>query len=60
MQGELRVAGVTVEVDGVLKRCQNITVVDGGLIHMKEMYDINNKPTRVSRSSICYPPHPAG
>ena len=48
MQGELRVAGVTVEVDGVLKRCQNITVVDGGLIYMKEMYDTSNKSTRVS------------
>lgn len=47
MQGELLVAGVTVEIDGVLKRCQNITVVDGGVIRMKEMYDTEGKPTKV-------------
>lgn len=47
MQGELYVAGVTVEVDGVLKRCQNITVVDDGVIRMKEMYDTEGKPTKV-------------
>lgn len=48
MQGELRVAGVTVEVDGVLKRCQKIIVVDGGVIDMKEMYDNRGRPTQVS------------
>jgi len=47
MQGLLLVAGVTVEVDGVLKRCQNITVVDDGVIRMKEMYDREGKPTKV-------------
>ena len=47
MQGELLVAGVTVEVDGVLKRCQNITVVDDGVIRMKEMYDTEGRPTKV-------------
>lgn len=59
MQGELFVAGVTVEVDGVLIRCENITVLDGGAIHMKEMYNKIKQPTRVScvswyrRSSAC-------
>lgn len=48
MQGELRVAGVTVEVGGVLRRCQNITVVDGGAIYMREMYNTLGNPTRVS------------
>ena len=48
MQGELRVAGVTVDVDGVLKRCEKIVVVDDGAIHMKEMYDNHGRPTRVS------------
>ena len=47
MQGLLLVAGVTVEVDGVLERCQNITVVDDGVIRMKEMYDTEGKPTKV-------------
>ena len=47
MQGELLVAGVTVEIDGVLKRCQNITVVDDGVIRMKEMYDTEGKLTEV-------------
>ena len=51
MQGELYVAGVTVEVDGVLKRCQNITVVDDGVIRMKEMYDTEGKPTKVREFS---------
>ena len=50
MQGELLVAGVTVEIDGVLKRCQNITVVDDGVIRMKEMYDTEGKPTKVWES----------
>lgn len=47
MQGELFVAGVTVEVDGVLIRCQNITVLNGGAIHMKEMYNTKKQPTQV-------------
>ena len=51
MQGELLVAGVTVEIDGVLRRCQNITVVDNGVIRMKEMYDTEGKPTEVSGRS---------
>ncbi|KAK3724602.1 hypothetical protein QZH41_005193 [Actinostola sp. cb2023] len=46
MQGELLVAGVTVEVDGVLIRCQNITVMDGGAISMKEMYNTLKQPTK--------------
>ena len=49
MQGELLVAGITVEIDGVLKRCQNITVVDDGVIRMKEMYDTEGKPTKVCK-----------
>ena len=49
MQGELLVAGITVEIDGVLKRCQNITVVDDGVIRMKEMYDTEGKSTKVCK-----------
>ena len=30
LNGELRVAGVTVRMEGVLKNVQNMTVVDGG------------------------------
>ena len=52
MQGELLVAGVSVEIDGVLKRCQNITVVDGGVIRMKEMYDTEGKPTKVFERTV--------
>ena len=52
MQGELLVAGVSVEIDGVLKRCQNITVVDGGVIRMKEMYDTEGKPTKVLERTV--------
>ena len=51
MQGELVVAGITVEIDGVLKRCQNITVVDDGVIRMKEMYDTEGKPTKVCKNN---------
>ena len=53
MQGELLVAGVTVEVDGVL-RCQNITVVDDGIIRMREMYDTHRKPTKVRKIETLY------
>lgn len=52
MQGELLVAGVSVEIDGVLKRCQNITVVDGGVIRMKEMYDTEGKPMKVFERTV--------
>ena len=52
MQGELLVAGVSVEIDGVLKRCQNITVVDGGVIRMKEMYDTEGKPIKVFERTV--------
>ena len=55
MQGELLVAGVSVEIDGVLKRCQNITVVDGGVIRMKEMYDTEGKPTKVFERTVKTP-----
>ena len=54
MQGELLVAGVTVEIDGVLRRCQNITVVDDGVIRMKEMYDLEGKPTEVKARSCLW------
>ena len=48
MQGELLVAGVTVDVDGILEKCQNITVADRGVVIMKEMYDYRGRPTKVS------------
>lgn len=47
MQGELLVAGVTVDVDGILKKCQNITIADGGVVVMKEMYDFQGRSTKV-------------
>lgn len=47
MQGELLVAGVTVDVDGILQKCQNITIADFGEVKMKEMYDFRGKSTRV-------------
>lgn len=47
MQGELLVAGVTVDVDGILQKCQKITIADGGTVKMKEMYDINGLSTKV-------------
>ena len=52
MQGELLVAGVTVDVDGILKKCQNITIVDGGVVFMKEMYDFQGRATKVSLKHI--------
>ena len=30
LQGELRVAGVTVMIEGVIKNVENMTIVDGG------------------------------
>jgi hypothetical protein len=41
LQGELRVAGVTVTVEGVLKNVENMTVVDGG--NYVKLYRILNK-----------------
>lgn len=52
MQGELLVSGVTVEVDGVLLRCQNITVMHGGTIRMKEMYNTLGRPTKVRATRL--------
>ncbi|KAI8479532.1 hypothetical protein Bbelb_427220 [Branchiostoma belcheri] len=43
--GELRAAGVTVDVQGVVANCENITVVDGGIIKMHEMIDLHGHPT---------------
>ena len=48
MQGELLVAGVTVDVDGILQKCQNITIADRGIVKMKEMYDFRGRATKVS------------
>jgi hypothetical protein len=31
LQGELRVAGVTVMIEGVIKNVENMTIVDGGI-----------------------------
>ena len=47
MQGELLVAGVMVDVDGILEKCQNITIADRGVVIMKEMYDFRGRPTKV-------------
>ena len=47
MQGELLVAGVTVDVDGILQKCQNITIADRGVVKMKEMYDFRGRSTKV-------------
>ena len=47
MQGELLVAGVTVDVDGILQNCQNVTIADGGIVIMKEMYDFKGRATKV-------------
>ena len=48
LKGTLRVAGVTVDAQGELNDCQNITVSDGGAVHMKEMINNEGKPTKVS------------
>lgn len=47
MQGELLVAGVTVDVDGILQNCENITIADRGVVKMKEMYDFRGRSTKV-------------
>ena len=52
MQGELLVAGVTVDVDGILQKCQNITIADGGIVKMKEMYDFRGSSTKVGKSCL--------
>ena len=54
MQGELLVAGVTVDVDGILQKCQNITIADGGVVKMKEMYDFRGRSTKVSFKTTVY------
>ena len=51
MQGELLVAGVTVDVDGILQNCQNITIAKHGVVIMKEMYDFKGRSTKVGRLS---------
>ena len=48
LRGELRVAGVTVDAQGELNNCENITVSDGGVVHMKEMINNQGKPTKVT------------
>ena len=52
MQGELLVAGVTVEVDGILRKCQNITIADHGVVKMKEMYDFRGSSTKVCKIKV--------
>lgn len=52
MQGELLVAGVTVDVDGILQKCQNITIADYGVVKMKEMYDFQGRSTKVCNSVL--------
>lgn len=49
MQGELLVAGVTVDVDGILQNCENITIADRGVVKMKEMYDFRGQSTKVCK-----------
>ncbi|CAH1775844.1 unnamed protein product, partial [Owenia fusiformis] len=41
LQGELRVIGVTVRIEGVLKDVENMTIVEGGTLFVSEMVDLN-------------------
>ncbi|XP_038052472.1 uncharacterized protein LOC119725183 [Patiria miniata] len=45
LHGELKVAGVRINIEGVLENAENITVADGGTLLMHEMINMEGEPT---------------
>ncbi|XP_033745596.1 uncharacterized protein LOC117331111 [Pecten maximus] len=41
LKGELRAAGVTISMEGVINNVENLTVVDGGILKIYEMIDVH-------------------
>ena len=52
LQGELRVAGVTAMVEGVLKAVENITIVDGGNLLLKSQCIYSGPPLTLLHSEV--------
>ncbi|XP_077861760.1 LOW QUALITY PROTEIN: uncharacterized protein LOC100369350 [Saccoglossus kowalevskii] len=53
LHGELKVDGVTVNVEGVLENLENISISDGGKLYMHEMINIDGEPTEMLQLQTC-------